>query len=110
MPLDKPVYQLAMDLDGIEEAVQDDLHLSTEEVRRRSENGMTVLAALKVKDPESGIEKAPRWYELCKRLQDGGWPWRVAVYISWAAMPRKYRWPETQEELAIRCMALNSDR
>jgi hypothetical protein len=39
-----------------------------------------------------------------------GWKWRVAVYIAWAAQPKKYRQPATQEELAIQCLGLTSDR
>jgi hypothetical protein len=107
--LDKPVYQLPLALEGVEEAVQDDLHLSIDEVRSRSETAMSTLAALRVKG-EDGVQKAPRWMELFKRLHEGGWPWRVAVYIAWAAQPKKYRWPETQETLATNCLGLTSDR
>lgn len=112
--LDKPVYQLTMELEGIEEAVQDE--------RVTSEAALAALSALRVKEPNyitsvdgkpiqmGEREVAPRWMELYKRLVEGGWKWRVAVYIAWAAQPKKYRWPETQEELAIKCLGLNSDR
>jgi hypothetical protein len=108
--LDRPTYQLPLPLDGVEEAVQDDLHLSTEEVRARSEAAMAALEALEIKHPNSYTHCHPLWWELYQRLQDGGWPWRVAVYIAWAAQPKKYRWPDTQEELAKKCLGLNSDR
>ena len=48
--------------------------------------------------------------EIYRRLREGGWDWRVAVYIAWRAMPKKYRWPDTQEELAKKCLGLTSDR
>lgn len=110
MPLDKPIYQMLLPLDGVEEAVQNDLLLSAEQVRERSEAAMAALAAVRMKDPENGKEITPRWMELFKRLHDGGWPWRVAVYIAWAAQPKAYRYPETQELLATNCLGLNSDR
>jgi hypothetical protein len=103
-----------MPLEGIEEAVQDE--------RVTSEAALAALSALRVKEPNiiQGLdgkpvvlgerEVAPRWMELYKRLVEGGWKWRVAVYIAWAAQPRKYRWPETQEELSIKCLGLTSDR
>lgn len=110
MALDKPVYQLMLPLVGVVEAIQDDLQLSAGEVRSRSEAGLSALAALRVSDPETGAKKPPRWFDLFRQLHDGGWPWRVAVYIAWAAQPRKYRWPETQELLANQCLGLTSDR
>src|SRR5690349_10609759 len=100
--LDKPVYQLDMPLEGIEEAVQ-----QTGE-KQTSEAALAALSALRIKEPNfidgpdgkpiqmGEREVAPRWMELYKRLVDGGWKWRVAVYIAWAAQPKKYRWPETQ--------------
>jgi len=112
--LDKPVYQLEMQLEGIEEAIQDE--------RVTSEAALAALSALRVKEPDifqgadgkaivmGEREVAPRWMELYKRLVDGGWKWRVAVYIAWASQPKKYRWPDTQEELAIKCLGLTSDR
>lgn len=110
MPLDKPVFQLMLSLEGVEEAVHEDLHLSPEEVRSRSEAALAALSALRMKDPETDKERTPAWMELYQHLHDGGWPWRVAVYIAWAAQPKKYRWPETQELLATTCLGLASDR
>jgi hypothetical protein len=106
--LEKPVYQLPLgfDLIGIEEAAQQDERLS-------SEAALAALSALRIKTKdESGkeIEVAPRWMDLYKRLIEGGWKWRVAVYIAWASQPKKYRQPETQEELAVKCLGLTSDR
>ena len=106
--LEKPVYQLPLGLDlvGIDEAAQQDERLS-------SEAALAALSVLRIKTKdESGseIEVIPRWMDLYKRLIEGGWKWRVAVYIAWASQPKKYRQPETQEELAIKCLGLTSDR
>lgn len=106
--LEKPVYQLPLgfDLIGIEEAAQQDERLS-------SEAALAALSALRMKtkdDSGKDIEVSPRWMDLYKRLIEGGWKWRVAVYIAWASQPKKYRWPETQEELAVKCLGLTSDR
>jgi hypothetical protein len=113
--LDKPVYQLAMELVGIEEAIpQNEEGLS-------SEAALAALSVLRVKEPVVEIiegkrqiirqkEAEPRWMDLYKRLVEGGWKWRVAVYIAWASQPKKYRYPETQEKLAIDVLGLTSDR
>ena len=112
--LDKPIYQITMPLDGIDEVLE-----ATE--RERSEAALSALAALRVREPiladdgerlkEVGSRDAePKWMELYRRLRESGWAWRVAVYMAWAAQPKRYRWPETQEELATRCLGLNSDR
>jgi hypothetical protein len=91
MSLEKPVYQMMLPLEGVEESIQENEHLSVEEVRARSETAMSALAALRVKDPGTGGEIRPRWMELYQRLHDGGWNWRVAVYIAWSAQPKKNR-------------------
>jgi hypothetical protein len=122
--LDKPVYQLPMPLEGVDEAIQG-------EVLSPREAAFAALSVLRVKEPifetvrerdeksnkvverEVKIgerETAPRWMELFQKLHEGGWRWEVAVYIAWRSMPKKYRYPETQDELAKRCLGLNSDR
>lgn len=106
--LEKPVYQLPLGLDliGVEEAALQDERVS-------SEAALAALSVLRIKAERGDgtrVDVVPRWMELYKRLADGGWKWRVAVYIAWASQPKKYRWPETQEELAVTCLGLNSDR
>jgi hypothetical protein len=122
--LDQPVYQLPMPLEGVDDAIQG-------EVLSPREAAFAALSVLRVKEPitenvrerdeKSGktVERdvvvgereiAPRWMELFQKLLDGGWRWEVAVYIAWRSMPRKYRFPETQEELAKKCLGLSSDR
>jgi len=112
--LDEPIYDLPEQLALIEETVMEQEELSTDEVHRRSEAALVALSALRVRTVNQATgesrEGEPRWMELYRKLREKGWPWRVAVYIAWRAMPRKYRFPETQEELATRCMGLTSDR
>ncbi len=108
MPVQKPKFelseeyiQLALDLDLPEVSLEG---VSLEEARLRSEAGRSALFQLK------GSEKEPNWYGRFELLMDGGWPWRQATYIAWASMPKDGRQPETQEELAIQFLCLNSDR
>jgi hypothetical protein len=114
--LDKPVFQLPMPLSGFDDVIQ-----PTDE-KMTSEAALAALSAWRVKEPQfiddadgkkmqlGEREVAPRWMDLFKRLVEVGWKWRVAVYIAWAAQPKKYRQPATQEELAIQCLGLTSDR
>lgn len=122
--LDQPVYQLPMPLEGVDDAIRG-------EVISAREAAFAALSVLRIKEPvtetvrerdeKSGKvverdvvtgerEVAPRWMELYQKLLEGGWRWEIAVYIAWRAMPRKYRYPETQEELARQCLGLSSDR
>lgn len=122
--LDHPVYQLPMPLEGVDDAIRG-------EVLSPREAAFAALSALRIKEPvtekvrerdeKSGKivehdvvigerEVAPRWMELFQKLLEGGWRWEIAVYIAWRAMPRKYRYPDTQEELAKKCLGLSSDR
>lgn len=110
MALEKPVYQMQLALEGIDEAVENDLHLSVEEINARSERSLVDLRSLRVQDPVTGDQHPPRWMGLFQELLEGGWPWRVAVYIAWSAQAKGNRWPETQDELAIKCLGLTSDR
>lgn len=50
------------------------------------------------------------WFEDYEYLIDRGWPWRVAVYIAWATMPKIARKPKTMKELATKVLGLNSPR
>lgn len=44
------------------------------------------------------------------RLMAQGWDWRKAVYIAWLATPKRLRRPATQQELAVECLNLTSQR
>jgi hypothetical protein len=50
------------------------------------------------------------WTQDYSLLRNNGWPWRVAAYIAWASAPRKRRWPETLEKLAIEVLGLTGAR
>jgi hypothetical protein len=78
--------------------------LSAAEVRERE---MAAHAALKEKLEGQDI---PGWADLYHRLINASVPWKIAAYIAWSTMPRKFRWPQTQEELAVKVLGLNSDR
>ena len=108
MPVTKPNFelneeykQIALDLELPE--VESD-GVSVEEARLRSEAGRAGLMLLK-----DGKEQ-PAWFERFELLINGGWPWRQAVYIAWASMPKSGRKPDTQEQLAIQFLNLNSAR
>src|SRR3990172_9199779 len=98
MTISKPVYQLKLPLDlpedeaGISSLSAENIRLRSEAARQQLEGG-----ALWPKNTD-GASYVPEWYEQYSKLIYGGWPWRVAVFIAWLAMP-KPRWPETQDEL-----------
>jgi hypothetical protein len=108
MPIQRPNYhldeeykQIALDLELPE--VESD-GVSPEEARIRSEAGRAALSLLK------GKQEQPKWFERFEMLMDNGWPWRQAVYIAWASMPKDGRVPETQQQLATDYLNLTSDR
>ena len=108
MPVTKPNFelneeykQIALDLELPE--VESD-GLSVEEARLRSESGRSALFLMK------GEKEQPAWFERFEMLINGGWPWRQAVYIAWASMPKNGRRPETQDQLAVQFLNLNSAR
>jgi hypothetical protein len=54
-------------------------------------------------------QEKPDWFEEYEALIRGGWPFRVAMYIAWAASPKNGRRPDTIHELA-NLMGLTSPR
>ena len=120
--------QLALDLDL--EEVDGDIAISPEEAVRRSETARLALKERLIKY-QTTLEKARvefdvlradlggsrvdvknviGWADEYYRLQDYGWPWRVAAYIAWASSPKAGRYPRTQEELSTTILGLTSDR
>lgn len=97
MPITKPNYQLALPLD-LPEA--DEGFITPEEAARREEQARLFF---------EGQNEKPEWFGEYLALIRGGWPFRVALYIAWAASPRKGRRPENLEELAS-LMGLKSPR
>ena len=111
MPIKAPDYQLRLNLDLPDDADRDKAVLSTDDIRIRAEAARGQLeGGLNWKKGPDGKVIPPPWLEEYYQLLDGGWPWRVAVYIAWKATPKKYRWPESQEELATTVLGLSSDR
>lgn len=55
-------------------------------------------------------QEIPSWADLYQKLINAGVRGRIAAYIAWATMPKKYRFPATQEELAVQVLGLTSDR
>lgn len=55
-------------------------------------------------------EEVPSWADTYQQLINAGVRGRIAAYIAWATMPKKYRYPETQEKLATEFLGLTSDR
>jgi len=68
---------------------------------RRSDMARTIF--------EASQDAAP-YLEDYWALRAEGWPWRQAVYMLWASLPRETRWPKTQGELARDVLGLGSDR
>lgn len=101
MPIEKPIYQLSLNLDI---QIPDDKDVSPEEAKLKSEAAQKALELL------YGKAGAPRWLDDYLELTKGGWPWRVAAYIAWASTPKGARDPKTQDELARFHLGLSSDR
>lgn len=97
MPIQKPAYQLQFEL----ELEQGD---SQGDALQISDRARSALDAMR------GKLGAPKWMDEYFALREGGWNWRVAVYIAWAASPRAGREPKTQDELARMYLGLTSDR
>lgn len=55
-------------------------------------------------------EEIPSWAEAYQNLLNAGVRARIAAFVAWATMPKKFRWPETQEKLAVEVLGLTSDR
>jgi hypothetical protein len=55
-------------------------------------------------------EEIPTWADGYQNLLNAGVRPRIAAFVAWATMPKKYRWPETQEKLATEVLGLTSDR
>jgi hypothetical protein len=100
MPLQKPMYQLILELD----LPDDPRENQSEDERIKSETARVTLESL------LGKVGSPRWLDEYQELARGGWPWRVAAYIAWASTPRVSRDPKTQDLLAREYLGLSSDR
>jgi hypothetical protein len=84
--------------------------LRSELARKALENRQKEIAAKTENPEEARAVVASDWTEEYLRLRDNGWPWRVAAYIAWAASPKRDRWPESVEKLAIEVLGLTGPR
>lgn len=92
------------ELEGFADTVQDaeeaEGHLTWEETQRRLFEAKTIF---KQTEP-------PAYMEQLQRLLNAHVPWRIAVYVAWASVPKHERQPATQEALAREVLGLTSDR
>ena len=111
MSIIKRVTQLELEnfatgLVAAEEADDKNL-LSVADVRARE------LAFFKILKDTSKLgedDEVPAWADAYQRLLTANVRPRIAAFIAWATMPKKYRWPDTQEKLAVEVLGLTSDR
>lgn len=104
-----PVSQLELEgfaqkVQDAEEAGQGIIALTAMEVRER------MMKAKEIFKEKLDAGELPDYMRSYNRLLLAHVPFRIALYITWMTIPRKYRWPETQEELATQLMGLTSDR
>lgn len=81
--------------------------MSVVDVRARE---MMFFKLLKETGKIEGGEEIPSWADMYHQLLNAGVRPRIAAFVAWATMPKKYRWPETQEKLAIEVLGLTTDR
>lgn len=83
--------------------------MSVADVRARE---LVFLQMLREKGKiEGDVEvEIPSWADTYHQLLNANVRPRIAAYIAWATMPKKYRWPETQDKLATEVLGLTSDR
>jgi hypothetical protein len=96
----------AVGLQNAEESEGKEL-LSVADVRARE---LMFLQMLREKGKITGEEEIPSWADTYNQLLNANVRPRIAAYVAWATMPKKYRWPETQDKLAIEVLGLTSDR
>jgi hypothetical protein len=107
----KRVTQLELEnfasgLQNAEEAEGNQL-LSVTDVRARE---MMFRQLLQDKGKITGEEEIPSWADTYHQLLNANVRPRIAAYVAWATMPKKYRWPDTQDKLATEVLGLTSDR
>jgi len=96
----------AIGLQSAEEAEGKEL-LSVADVRARE---MLFIQMLQDKGKITVEEEIPSWADTYHQLLNANVRPRIAAYVAWATMPKKYRWPATQDQLATDVLGLTSDR
>lgn len=104
----KAVTQLEMEgfareVQGAEEA-SDGTPLTYAEIVQREQ-----AAKLALKDKLENDE-LPSWAEKFNRLINEKVPWKIAMFVAWASMPKEMRVPKTLEEFAKEFLGLTSAR
>ena len=112
---DRKIFkQLALELlieeDPREEGGNGWVSPEVQELRSESARAALELRFHHPVDPTGVGGEEIAWINEYSMLVETGWPWRVAAYIAWCTVPRKFRWPHTQEELAIQVLGLTTDR
>jgi hypothetical protein len=93
---------------GAEDAAESKELLSVTDVRARE---LAFLQLLREKGKLGEEEQEiPSWADVYHMLLNANVRPRIAAYVAWATMPKKYRWPETQDKLATEVLGLTSDR
>lgn len=96
----------AIGIEGVEDAESKEL-LSVQDVRARE---YAFIQTLKASGKIADGEEIPSWADIYHQLLNANVRPRIAAFVAWATMPKKYRWPKTQDELAIEVLGLTSDR
>jgi hypothetical protein len=96
----------AQGLQGAEDSESKAL-LNVADVRAREQ---LFIQLLRDKGKITDEEQIPSWADTYHQLLNANVRPRIAAYVAWATMPKKYRWPETQDKLATDVLGLTSDR
>ena len=94
---------------GLQNAEEADDHvlLSVADVRAKE---LMFVMMLRSTGKIEGNEDIPSWADVYQQLLNANVRPRIAAYVAWATMPKKYRYPDTQDKLAIEVLGLTSDR
>ena len=105
----KRVTQLELEnfAQGVQSADEAVENVSVADVRARE----MLFHKLLVDSGKIAIEEnIPSWADVYQKLLNAGVRARVAAFIAWSTIPKEYRFPKTQEELAKDVLGLTSDR
>jgi len=110
MAIKRPsINQLRFDLPEFDELADEDKPALAPEVARQvSEAARSLFEGREKKDSPGA--SGGGWTDTYLRLRELGYPWRLAVYISWAASPRNLRMPKTLQELSTQVLGLSGPR
>lgn len=94
-------FQMAFEFDIPEDQADVESGLSVADIQaRRDEAKLRVFGGDYFGKDDDGYPIVPAWFEAFLRYDDGGYPFRVAVYMAWLGLPKSKRDPGTKKELA----------